>query len=232
MIRQAAAGMRAMTPWLVGVVPFGVVIGIGANHAGVPAAVGWLTGPAIYAGSAQVAAIQMLDVGAAPVAVVATILVINLRLVFYSAAMARYWRGTPLWFRLVAGYLLIDPSFAVGQERYAHEPDRRRAHAYYLGGAILLWVSWLTAIAVGATGAARLPGWLHLEFVVPLYLIGEVVPKLRGRASTTAVLVAGGVTLAALGAPMHLGIAIGIIAGLVAAAAVQSRDLSTQEANR
>src|SRR5437763_1295091 len=38
-------GARAMAPWLLGVVPFGLVIGVSASHAGVPALARWLTGP-------------------------------------------------------------------------------------------------------------------------------------------------------------------------------------------
>ena len=63
--RDVAAGARAMAPWLVGVVPFGLVIGFSAAQADVPTLAGWLTGPLIYAGSAQVATIEMLDAGAA-----------------------------------------------------------------------------------------------------------------------------------------------------------------------
>src|SRR5437870_11995205 len=69
--RDVAAGARAMAPWLAGVVPFGLVIGVSAAQATVPTLAGWLTGPLIYAGSAQVATIGMLDAGAAPVVVVA-----------------------------------------------------------------------------------------------------------------------------------------------------------------
>ena len=116
--RDIAAGARAMAPWLAGVVPFGLVIGVSAAQADVPTLAGWLTGPLIYAGSAQLAAIRMLDAGAAPIVVVAAVLIINIRLIFYSAAMARYWRGTPRWWRCVAAYLLIDPSFAVGLDGY------------------------------------------------------------------------------------------------------------------
>ena len=105
--RDVAAGARAMAPWLAGVVPFGLVIGVSAAQATVPTLAGWLTGPLIYAGSAQVATIGMLDAGAAPVVVVAAALIINIRLIFYSATMARHWRGTPWWWRLVAAYLLI-----------------------------------------------------------------------------------------------------------------------------
>jgi predicted branched-subunit amino acid permease len=218
--KDLVAGARAMMPWLVGVTPFGLVIGISAAQASIPTLAGWLTGPLIYAGSAQVATIQMLDTGAAPFAVIMTVLVINLRLILYSAAMATHWRGTPLWWRLLAGYLLIDPSFAVGIERYGRTGDRRGAHAHYLGGALVLWATWLMAIAIGATVAASVPNWLHLELLIPLYLVGEIVPKLRKADTRIAALAAGGVALACLSVPMHLGIAIGIVSGIAASLAL------------
>ena len=93
--RDVAAGARAMAPWLTGLVPFGLVIGVSAAQADIPALAGWLTGPLIYSGSSQAATMGMLAAGAAPMVVVASALIINIRLVFYSAAMARYWRDTP-----------------------------------------------------------------------------------------------------------------------------------------
>jgi len=210
-----AAGARAMTPWLAGIVPFGLAIGFTAAQADIPRLAGWLTGPLIFSGSAQVAAIGMLDAGAAPVAVVAAALIINVRLIFYSAAMARHWRGTPWWWRLVAAYLLIDPSLAVGLDGYGRL-GRDRAHAYYFGGAALLWVAWLASIGAGATAGAALPAWLHLEFVMPLFLIGEAVPKLAHPAQRRAIFAAAAVALLALSAPLQLGIALAIAAGIAA----------------
>ena len=133
-------------------------------------------------------------------------MVINVRLIFYSATMARYWRGTPWWWRLVAGYLLVDPSVAVGLEGY-RQLGRDRGHAHYLGGAVLLWVCWLTAIGVGAAAGGGLPAWLHLEFVIPLYLTGQAISKLADPALCRAIFVAAAVALLALTAPLQLGIA-------------------------
>jgi predicted branched-subunit amino acid permease len=220
--RDLLAGTRAMVPWLLGVTPFGLVIGVSASKADIPTVAGWLTGPLIYAGSAQVAAIEMLDAGAATFSVILTALVINLRLVLYSAAMAPYWRGTPWWWRLLGGYLLVDPSFVVGIERYGHPTDRLRAHAHYLGGAVVLWVTWLAAIGIGAMAGAKLPAAWRLEFVIPLFLVGQVVPKLAIAAARRAILTAVAVGLLALSAPMHLGVAIAIMAGIVAGLARRS----------
>ena len=85
-----AAGARTMVPWLAGIVPFGLVIGVSAVQADVPTLAGWLTGPLIYAGSSQVATIGMIGAGAAPVVVVASALIINIR----SSLTPRRWPAT------------------------------------------------------------------------------------------------------------------------------------------
>jgi predicted branched-subunit amino acid permease len=198
-----------------GLVPFGLVIGVSAAHANIPALAGWLAGPLIYAGSAQAATIGMLDAGAAPAVVVASALIINIRLIFYSATMARHWRGTPWWWRLVASYLIVDPSLAVGLNGY-RRLSRDRAHAYYLGGAVLLWACWLAAIGVGATVGAGLPAAFHLEFVMPLYLVGQTIPKLADPAQRRAIFAAASAALLALSAPLQLGIALAIAVGVTA----------------
>jgi predicted branched-subunit amino acid permease len=210
-------GARDMAPWLVGVAPFGLVIGISAAHADAPTLAGWLTGPLVYAGSAQVATIQLLDSGAAPIVVIAAALAINLRLVLYSATMAPHWRGTPRWWQALAAYLLVDPSLAVGVDGYERASDRSHGHAHYLGGGAFLWVTWLIAITLGATAGTALPDGLHLELVVPLFLIGEVVPRLGGRTTRQAVAVT--VLLAVAGGlvPLHLGPLVAMTGGLAVA---------------
>jgi predicted branched-subunit amino acid permease len=212
--RDAAAGVRAMVPWLLGVAPYGLVIGVSAAQADIPTAAGWLTGPTIYSGSAQVATIELLDAGAAPLVVVATALAINARLIIYSGAMAGHWRGTPRWWRALAAYLLVDPSFVVGADRYQRSGDRGGAHVHYLGGAVALWVTWLAAIALGASLGARLPAGLHLEFVIPLFLVGEVVARLGTPAMWRTSLTAVAVAVVGYSAPLHLGLVAAIVAGI------------------
>ncbi|NEE00585.1 AzlC family ABC transporter permease [Phytoactinopolyspora halotolerans] len=211
---DALAGARAMLPWLAGVTPFGLVIGVSAAQADISTFAGWLTGPLIVAGSAQIATIELLHAGAAPLVIVVSALIINLRLVLYSAAMAGYWRRRSRAWRMFAGYLLIDPSFAVGIARYEQPGDRRRADAYYVGGAVLLYATWFAAIAAGALLGAQLPSVLRLELVIPLFLVGEVVPRLRERATRRAALTAAAVAVPATAVPLHLGLIIAIVAGL------------------
>src|SRR5438309_902259 len=91
---DALAGARAMVPWLVGIIPYGLVIGVTAAKADIPALAGWSTAPLLFGGAAQLAVINLLDSGAAPFVIIAAALAINLRLVLYSATMAPHWRDT------------------------------------------------------------------------------------------------------------------------------------------
>jgi predicted branched-subunit amino acid permease len=82
-------------------------------------------------------------------------------------------------------------------------------------------VCWLAAIGVGATVGAGLPAWLHLEFVMPLYLVGALVPKLAHPAQRRAIFAAATVALLALSAPPQLGIALAIAVGVTAGLTVR-----------
>ena len=62
------------------------------------------------AGFAQLAA------GSAPIAVIATMVIVNARLMLYGAAIADRFRGQPRWFRIVGPMLLIDQTFAAATD--------------------------------------------------------------------------------------------------------------------
>ncbi len=211
-----------MTPWLMGIVPLGFVIGISAARADMPIFAGWLTGPLIFSGSAQAATIQLLDAHAAPLVAILGGLALNLRLVLYSATMARHWHSRPRWSKAFAAYTLVDPSVSVAAEGY-DRGDAEYGHLHYVGGAATLWVGWLAAITLGATFGAVLPPGLRLEFVIPLYLLGQVVPRVSDAAATRAVAIAIVLAAAATGVPMHLSVLIAIAGGTLGALASGER---------
>ena len=205
-----------MAPWLLGVAPFGLVIGVSAARADIPLLAGWLTAPLLFGGSAQVATIGLLATGAAPAAVVIAVIAINARLVLYSATMAPHWRHQPRWWQAAAAYFIVEPTLAVGVAGYETFDDARRAHRHYTGAALTLWVAWLSAVTIGATVGAGLPAGLHLEFVVPLFLAGEVVHRIRDAAVFHAALMSALVALVAVSMPLRLGPVTAITAGIAA----------------
>lgn len=214
---ELLGGARAMLPWLVGVVPYGLVVGVTVGASTIDAGAGLATGLTIYSGSAQLAAIEMLEHGAAPLVAIATVLAINARLVFYSGSMAPHWRGTSRTFRAFASYLLVDPSYAVGKAGYGQHGSR---HLHYVGAGVTLWVAWQAAIVTGFLAGAGVPASLQLEHAVPLFLIAEVAHGARTHPARTAAAVGALVAVLGRGLPLHAGPLTGIVVGIAAACAV------------
>jgi predicted branched-subunit amino acid permease len=211
------AGARAMVPWLCGVVPFGITVGVTIAESAVDPIAGWATGSFIYAGSAQLLAVELLDQGAAPLVVVATVLVVNARLVVYSGSMAPHWQRTGRGFRALAAYLLVDPSYAVGSDGYSRAVDRRSGHAHYLGCAVTLWLAWQAAIAFGVLAGDAVPDTSLLSLVVPFYLVAEIVRVADGRPAVTAAVTAAVAAVAGSGLPFNSGVLAAIAGGVAGA---------------
>jgi hypothetical protein len=82
----------------------------------------------------------------------------------------------------------------------------------------------LAAIAVGAGAGAGLPAGLRLEFVIPLFLVGEVVPRLSTRQARMAVGAALVASLLATPAPFQLGTLLAVLAGTTVGLRAEGRD--------
>lgn len=209
---DAFAGAAAVAPFVLAYVPFALVIGSTVATLDDPAA-GWAGSWLIYGGSAHLAALHGLADGA-PLLAVGTALLVNARLLVYSASMAPRWRDQPRWFRFLAPAMLIDPTWALADE---HAPVAGAAHRrFFLAAGVVLGIGWSTTIAAGALLGERLPD-VGLELAAPLCLIALVGPRLRDRAHRWAAVVAAGTALATTGLPSGTGIAASIAAGSLAA---------------
>lgn len=215
-------GARAVAPVLVGVVPFGLVAGAAAVGVGLSGLQAVGLSVVVFAGASQLAAIELLGQDA-PLAVVAlTALVINLRMLMYSASIAPYFRTVATRWRAGLAYLLTDQAYALSVTRFrAERPVRRRW--YYLGAALPLWIVWQLCTVAGVVVGARVPESLPLEFAVPLTFLALLVPAVTDRASAVAAAVGGTGAVVGAGLPLNLGLIAGAVAGVAAGVAVETR---------
>ena len=211
---SALAGVRDVAPFLLGIAPFGLVAGAAVVAAGLPPELAVGLSVLVFAGASQLAAVDLLGAGANAAVVVLTVLVINLRMVMYSASLAPYLDRLSLGERVPVAYLLTDQAFALSVTRFEEEEVARTW--YYLGVALTLWVVWQVCTVVGVVVGARVPDGVPLEFAVPLTFLALLVPAVEGRASGTAALVGGGVAVALATAPFNLGLLVGALVGVVA----------------
>lgn len=214
---SARAGAVAMAPLLAGVAPYGAVIGATVASSSVDPLVGWSTSWTVYGGTAQLSAVTLLDAGAPLVVLVATVAIINLRLAVYAAALAPRWRGAPRWWRALACYLLVDPSYALGAQHAATDPDPAEHRAYYLGGAMTLWVGWLVACGAGLALGDRITDVVPADLVSEVMLVALVAPALRVREQRSGVVVAGIAAVVLLTLPLGVGSLVAATSGALVA---------------
>jgi predicted branched-subunit amino acid permease len=201
-------------PISLGYLPYGLVLGATIAASELPQAAIRAATPLLFAGAAQLALIDLLEAGAAPLVVVATALVINLRLVMYGGAIAPWFQAAPLRTRLSAATLVIDPVYTMATARFPEltTAASRRRYWFALGG--ILWVVWNLEVVAGTFLGAVLPEAVPLDRAVPLTFLAMLAPMLTSRGSRVAAAAAATTAIAANAIPLHLGVIVGAITGV------------------
>ena len=211
-------GARDARPALVAVVPFGLVTGVAAAASVLTLAQAIGIGYRVFAGRAQLAALQLIGLGSPFVVVLVTTVLINLRFALYSATFAPHLRDAPWPLRALLASTMTDHAMAFASQRFGTHPERGGKVAYFAGVALSIWLFWTSSSTIGVLVGAALPAGWSLEFAVPLVFLGLwVVTMWRGRSPVWA---AGGVaaTVAVLARPLPLnaGLLLAAFAGIAA----------------
>jgi predicted branched-subunit amino acid permease len=215
-------GVRDISPLLLGIIPFGFIAGIATVNAGLglPEAVG--LSAIVFAGAAQLAALDLIGRDAPPAIIVVTAVVINLRMLMYSASIAPYFQKLSRRMKATVAYLLTDQAYALAVVRYRNE-EVTGPVAYYLGAAVTLWVVWQLTTVAGVVLGTTVPESLGLEFAVPLVFLSLLLPAMEDGPTTVAGILGGIAAVGTAGLPLNLGLlvgaAVGIVAGLLTEAA-------------
>ena len=220
-------GVRDASPLLLGIAPFGLVTGISATDAGLSVFQALGMSLVVFAGAAQLAALELLNKNAPLGVVVLTAVVINLRMLMYSASIAPYLQAFSARLKAGLAYLLTDQAYALSVSRFrAGDADDRVA--YYVGVGGTLWVVWQIATVVGAVAQAGIPEVLALDFTIPLVFLALLIPAAEDGPTTVAAIAGGVFAVVAAGLPLNLGLLVGATVG-IAAGLASERALPVEE---
>jgi predicted branched-subunit amino acid permease len=215
--RKAAfcAGAQAISPLILGVIPFALIAGIAAMGAGLSRVEALGMSYIVFAGAAQLAVVELIGQQAPATVIILTALVINLRFFMYSASLAPHLHGLPLTWRGGLAYLLTDQAFAVAIAAF-HQGRTAFKHWYYLGAALTMWGVWQAGTAAGVFLGAQIPESWSLDFAIPLTFLALLVPSLKDRPAIIAAVSAGFFALIAHGLPYNLGLFLAALGGITA----------------
>jgi 4-azaleucine resistance transporter AzlC len=220
-------GVRAELPILLGVSPFGLIYGVVALGAGIPAMLAFAMSSIVFAGSAQLIGAQMLGAGAPGIVVVLTTGIVNLRHILYGASIAPHLAHLSRRWRCLLAYLLTDEAYAVSITRFtqrpASPPGSLHKEWYFLGAGLAQWTAWQVSTAAGILLGTQVPPGGGLDFTVALTFIALVVPALTALPSVAAALSAGALALVATGLPYKLGLIVAALCGTLVGLLVEAQ---------
>lgn len=221
---QLSAGIKAELPIALGVIPFGMIYGVLALSAGLPPLLAQAMSAIVFAGSAQFIGVQLISAATPAAVLLMTTFIVNLRHMFYSAAMAPELKHLSTGWRWLLSYLLTDEAYVVTAIHYNQQRESSAGrHFFLLGAGMTLWVFWQTSTAVGIFLGTQIPDSWSLDFTLALTFIGLVVPSLKNRANVATVFCAGIIAVLAFGLPLKLGLMIATTVGIITGVWVKSR---------
>jgi 4-azaleucine resistance transporter AzlC len=215
---EAAAALRAVVPAVASMVPFALLIGFLAREAGLSTAEALLMSAMVFAGSAQLIALDLWSWPVPVASLALTAFIVNARHILMGAALmphAAAWRRPHAYPAL---YFLADEIWALAMARAGAKPLRL---SYYAALVAPFYLTWVTMTTLGhLMGAAiRDPARYGFDFAfTAIFLVilsglwrgrGTLWPWLASAAAAVAVwhwvagpwyILAGGMTGALVGA--------------------------------
>jgi 4-azaleucine resistance transporter AzlC len=212
-------GMRAALPLLIGLAPFGLVVGVVSQGRGLGLGETLLMSAVVYAGTAQLLAMELWADPAPVLAAAFAAFAVNVRMVPMGAALAPILDRMRGWRRWLAVGTIVDHSFALG---VAEMRAGARDGGFLLGMGVVLWLAWTVIATVGHVfgGLVRLAPGHPLFFAATATFCALLVPLWRGARELWPWLLAAAVALAAArgGLPQPVPLLGGALAGAALAA--------------
>ncbi|KIT15502.1 AzlC family ABC transporter permease [Jannaschia aquimarina] len=218
-------GIRDGMPFVVIMVPFGVLFGVLATEAGLDLAQTMAFSSLVIAGASQLTALQLMEQGAPTAIVILSALAVNLRMVMYSASMVPHVGKAGPGTRGLISYLLVDQTYALSVETYERRSDWDVAEKvrYFLGTALPVFPCWVGSTLAGAVLGTRIPDAWSLDFAVPLAFLALVGPMLKTRAHVAAAFVSAAGAMALAWIPWNLGLIVAAMAAMAVGAELERR---------
>lgn len=181
--RQFKLGIAAMTPLVIGAMPFGLAYGVVATQAGLTVAETLLMSLIVFAGASQFMAAVMIGAGAGIPLIVASTFLVNLRHLMMGLSLSPYLSELkPRWHRLLA-FGMTDESYITTITHYRKSGEDHGNPYFLLAGGVFMYTVWATTSFIGAWVGSSIPDptrW-GLDFAMPATFLTMLIPQIVSR---------------------------------------------------
>lgn len=212
------AGLRDISPLSFGVAIYGLAFGLMAGQNGMGGAQTGAMGLLVFAGAAQIVAVERLTSHSGPALAIVAGCALNLRILLMTASVRAEFAGRPWWQVVLGVHLTTDENWAL---MHATRRSRPAGYWYLVGGGISLIATWVlvTGLAAEFSGLLPDPSALGLGFAFTAAFIAIARNLWRGRSDLLPWVVSAGLA-AVLGLFAPIDPSWALIAGGLAGAAV------------
>ena len=219
--RLAAADMAGTS---LGIAAWGLVTGVAMVKSGMSVGMAVFMSLLVYAGSAQLAVIPLLTVGAPLWVIWLTASCVNLRFVIFSSMWRSYFAHLPRRERIAIGYFSGDVIYVAFMKRFPTARPAPNQVPYFWGAACTNWLAWQVPSIAGIFLASTIPLSWGLGFAGVLALLGVLLSLLFDRATWLATGVAATAAIAAFAMPLKLNILVALAAAVAAGLLMEAVD--------
>lgn len=226
-------GLAAATPIIMGYIPIGFAFGVLAANAGLSTGSAAAMSVFVYAGSSQLISVGLIEGGAGPLALAATVFLVNLRHLLMSAYLAPNLGKLKLRQQVLFCYQLTDETFAVHSAYFKRSGTPVAARLISLNVAAHL--AWVGSTVAGAWISGRLPVDMlvfGLDYALPAMFIALLILQLENRGRTAVAFLAAALSitfyLAGFG---HWHIILATLAAATCGVLIETKQQSRKEEN-
>ena len=180
------SGMRHGFPIFLGYIPLGFAYGVLAVQNGIPAVYAVLFSLLVYAGAGQFISVGLWGMGASVFSIVLTTLVVNLRHVLMSAAVAPWFAPFTRTQQFIIGWGLTDEVFATHSMAMSKGEEARLPSVYAVN--FTAHGGWILGTFIGAVAGDFLPDpkLFGLDYALPAMFLALLVPQCKDHVYTAA----------------------------------------------
>jgi len=184
------SAFRQALPIILGYVPVGFAYGVLAQKSGLSGINTILMSILVFAGSSQLIAVGLFAAGTAPVAIVATTFIVNLRHLLMSAALAPFLRAWSKTRLALFAYQLTDETFALHAGRFARDET---GAAETFGINVIAQSAWVCGTVLGLAASTLITDIrpIGLDYALPAMFIALLLGQLKSRTHLAVALIAG-----------------------------------------
>lgn len=210
-------GLVELSPAMVAAAPIALLYGAVATSKGLSPLEVALSSALVFAGGAQLAAIELWTNPVPIAALVMSTFLINARYILMSASLAPKVAHLPFAAKLLGFHVLADENWALAERRAA---QRRITGAYFFGMGAVFWVNWVLCSWAGTVLGPLLgdPRRFGADFAFTAIFIGLVAGFVTTRQAGIVVIASALAATSAyvvVGSPWH--VLAGAFAGMAAA---------------